>query len=123
MIELKVERKSLERVNRKLKKLKDFPNREVGRSLDKFANTTVRDMKHEAPVDTGNLRQHIEGRATKDDVLIESKALAKGNKDYAVYQEYGSRFQDGTPYFWRNIKIGVNRLVKELELKIKKATA
>lgn len=57
----------------------------------------ARDVKSHAqrlaPVDTGNLRSDIHTRAeTELSSVVESLA------DYAVYQEYGTRFQPGTPH-------------------------
>lgn len=46
-----------------------------------------------APVDTGNLRQSIITRATGP---LESEISSTA--DYAVYQEYGTRHQPGTPH-------------------------
>ncbi len=47
-----------------------------------------------APVDTGFLKQNIK-------LYIEDGGLTarvKSEADYAVYQEYGTRFQSGTPH-------------------------
>ena len=46
-----------------------------------------------APVDTGNLRQSIITR-TVDDLTSEVISGA----EYAIYQEYGTRFQPGTAH-------------------------
>ena len=46
-----------------------------------------------APVDTGNLRQSIITR-TVDDLTSEIISGA----DYAIFQEYGTRFQPGTAH-------------------------
>ena len=122
-MDLRIDQSDLKKINKKLKGLEDFPDREVGRSLDKFAKQAAYRMKKEAPVDTGNLQQQIEGSASKHDALIESRALTTNGKDYAVYQEYGTRFQDGSPYFWRNVNIGVKQLIQELQQKLKRLTA
>lgn len=57
----------------------------------------ARDLKSHAqrlaPVDTGHLRSDIHTRAeTELSSVVESLA------DYAVFQEYGTRFQPGTPH-------------------------
>lgn len=47
-----------------------------------------------APVDTGFLKQNIK-------LYVEDGGLTarvKSEADYAVYQEYGTRFQSGTPH-------------------------
>lgn len=46
-----------------------------------------------APVDTGNLRQSITARAVDD---LTSEIIS--GADYAIYQEYGTRFQPGTAH-------------------------
>lgn len=46
-----------------------------------------------APVDTGNLRQAITNRPVDD---LTSEIIS--GADYAIYQEYGTRFQPGTAH-------------------------
>ena len=46
-----------------------------------------------APVDTGNLRQSIITRPVDD---LTSEIIS--GADYAIYQEYGTRFQPGTAH-------------------------
>ena len=46
-----------------------------------------------APVDTGNLRSSIHTRA-EDDLT----SIISSTADYAVFQEYGTRFQPGTAH-------------------------
>lgn len=46
-----------------------------------------------APVDTGNLRQSITARSVDD---LTSEIIS--GADYAIYQEYGTRFQPGTAH-------------------------
>lgn len=46
-----------------------------------------------APVDTGNLRQAITNRPVDD---LTSEVIS--GADYAIFQEYGTRFQPGTAH-------------------------
>ena len=46
-----------------------------------------------APVDTGNLRQAITNRPVDD---LTSEVIS--GAEYAIYQEYGTRFQPGTAH-------------------------
>ena len=46
-----------------------------------------------APVDTGNLRQAITNRPVDD---LTSEIIS--GADYAIFQEYGTRFQPGTAH-------------------------
>jgi len=51
------------------------------------------DAKHFAPVDTTRLRGSIHsGKAGKLEWMVGT------NVEYAIYQEYGTRYQSGTPY-------------------------
>ena len=45
-----------------------------------------------APVDTGHLKRSITLQVTNKKAEVESTA------DYAIYQEYGTRYQPGTPH-------------------------
>ena len=46
-----------------------------------------------APVDTGNLRNSVQRKMVSDDV-----AEVWTDVEYAVYQEFGTRHQPGTPF-------------------------
>lgn len=59
----------------------------------KAASDVTAHAKLFAPVDTGNLRQAITARSV-DDLTSEIVSGA----DYAIYQEYGTRFQPGTAH-------------------------
>lgn len=72
-----------------------------GAEAEKLARLAVRkaarDVKsraqYYAPVDTGNLRQSIITRA-----ITPLESIISSTADYAVYQEYGTRHQPGTPH-------------------------
>jgi HK97 gp10 family phage protein len=46
-----------------------------------------------APVDTGYLRSSIQAESTG-----QLSAVINAGADYAVFQEYGTRYQTGTPF-------------------------
>lgn len=46
-----------------------------------------------APVDTGYLRSSIQAQSTG-----QLSAVINAGADYAVFQEYGTRYQTGTPF-------------------------
>src|SRR5262249_41663185 len=48
--------------------------------------------KTKAPVDTGNLRNGINANGSLEDWRVDAPA------EYAVYQEFGTRYQRGTPF-------------------------
>lgn len=47
-----------------------------------------------APVDTGNLKRNIHLRLERNDLT----AVVSSDAKYAPYQEYGTRYQAGTPH-------------------------
>lgn len=74
-----------------------------------------RDMKKDAPVDTGNLRNNLGFEPKDNDVTIFSKA------PYSGFVELGTKFQEAQPFFYKNIEKGVKILIKNLEYRIKRA--
>lgn len=64
---------------------------------------SVREVKRDAPVDTGLLRRSvsIKERALLliRQFIITSEAIAEDGTDYAPIQEYGGRFTAPQPYF------------------------
>ena len=52
-----------------------------------------------APVDTGYLKRNVSLTISSDgnSATVESKT-GEGKDNYAVYQEFGTRFQSGTPH-------------------------
>lgn len=70
---------------------------------------------NETRVDTGNLRSSI--RTNIDDVHQEVTVTAGGSSmtrdvDYAVYQEFGTRFMEGLFYMTRAAETGFRRLAE-----------
>ena len=59
----------------------------------KAASDVEAHAKMFAPVDTGNLRQSIITRSVDD---LTSEIIS--GADYAIFQEYGTRFQPGTAH-------------------------
>lgn len=62
-------------------------------AVRKAARDVKSKAQYYAPVDTGNLRSSIHTRA-EDDLT----SVVSSTADYAVFQEYGTRFQPGTPH-------------------------
>lgn len=67
------------------------------------AKNTVEKIKRDAPVDTGRLRSNVEAQLTTlGSVEITSEAYdPETGEDYAVIQEFGSRFLPAQPYFFK----------------------
>lgn len=53
-----------------------------------------------APVDTGHLKREVSLNLTDNDLtaVVESRAIASNGHNYAFYQEFGTRYQSGTPH-------------------------
>jgi len=68
----------------------------VGKDLARRAIQVERTAKHLAPVDTGRLRSSV-----NHSLKIDGRGLVAfigTNVDYAIYQEFGTRYQRGTPF-------------------------
>lgn len=101
---MQVNKKDLAALNKKLRQIKIGTAKDASEALKYFINQSVKDIKLDAPVDTGNLKRNIHGKKTG--VLsgfVESIALSENKFDYAPVQEYGSIFRKGIPYFEPNI--------------------
>lgn len=77
------------------------------------------DAKRFAPVDTGRLRDeiHFDVEETKEDVI----GQVISDVEYAVFQEFGTRFQRGTPYMRPAFNKNRTRIDNEFKAEIKKA--
>lgn len=53
-----------------------------------------------APVDTGHLKREVSLNLTDGNLtaVVESRAIASNGHNYAFYQEFGTRYQPGTPH-------------------------
>lgn len=72
----------------------DLKNEAVARALEKMGLVAERYAKEYAPVDTGRLRNSITHEASPD----EGAVYIGTNVEYAPYQEFGTRYQSGTPF-------------------------
>lgn len=79
-----------------------------------------RDMKKDAPVDTGNLRNNLGFEPKDNDVTIFSKAPYSGYVERGWETSKGKQVQP-QPFFYKNIEKGVKILIKNLEYRIKRA--
>ena len=66
----------------------------VARALEKMGLVAERYAKEYAPVDTGRLRNSISHESAPD----EGAVYIGSNVEYAPYQEFGTRYQSGTPF-------------------------
>lgn len=118
---IKLNTRDKKHLDKTLSLLQSVPEEIAQEELDNMAIDTIGYMKRDAPVDTGNLRQNIKFEQIADGVSITSEAL-DGNTDYAPIQEYGTRFINAQPYFWKNVRRGVRELRQSLMSRIKQIT-
>lgn len=117
----KVSKKDLRAVNDALSKINGVTKRDVRRLLKDFGIKSQFDIKQDAPVDTGNLKQQVNfTMLSPDAVMVESIALSEDNFDYAPVQEFGSARRSGKPYFYPNIKKQMVLMRSNLKRIIKK---
>ena len=121
MISLEIDKRDLRRFKDRLSKLMDIDKVQTQKALFKFSNQTERDIKKDAPVDTGNLRQNVKQFVKPGEVTITSRALSKDNFDYAIIQEFGSIFRSAKPYFYPNVRKNFFVLIDDLGRRIKRA--
>lgn len=72
----------------------DAKNGAVPRALEIIGQVAERYAKGYAPVDTGRLRNSISHEVAPD----ENAVYVGTNVEYAPYQEFGTRYQGGTPF-------------------------
>lgn len=121
MSSLYINKRDLKRFENRLTRLLDIDKIEAQKALFKFSNQTERDIKKDAPVDTGNLRQNVKQYVKPGEVTITSRALTKDNFDYAIIQEFGSVFRPPKPYFYPNVRKNFFVLIDDLGRRIKRA--
>ncbi len=68
----------------------------AGQAVEQAAQAVVEAIQQRAPVDTGKLRDGYHYVRTGP---AEAEVRSGDDVDYAVYQEYGTRYQPGTPHF------------------------
>lgn len=87
----------------------------VARALEKMGLVAERYAKEYAPVDTGRLRNSITHEAAPD----EGAVYIGTNVEYAPYQEFGTRYQSGTPFLRPAVEnhLGEYKAIVESELK------
>jgi hypothetical protein len=121
MNKIEVQKKDMQRILTKLQGLKKLNKSVLNPNLKYFAVESQNDIKKDAPFDTGNLRQEVKGFMIDDlSAQVESIALAENNFDYAIVQEFGSRYRKGKPYFYPNIEKNLRVLLMNVIKGIKK---
>ena len=91
-VDIDIELKGTEALQRKLKRMTDNADTDMSQALEITALDIQRVAKRLAPVDTGRLQNSI---------AVERGALKRKvgtNVEYAEHQEFGTRYQSGTPF-------------------------
>jgi len=122
--QLEANKKDLKRLISKFNSLKRMDKNVLNPNLKYFAIESQNDIKKDAPVDTGNLRQQVNGTMVGElSAQVESIALAENNFDYALIQEFGSKYRQGKPYFYpnieKNLKVMLNNVIKDIRKQLK----
>lgn len=69
-------------------------NDAIARALETIGLVSERYAKGYAPVDTGRLRNSISHQSVPDEEAV----YVGTNVEYAPYQEFGTKYQAGTPF-------------------------
>lgn len=122
--QLEANKKDLKRLIGKFNSLKRMDKNVLNPNLKYFATESQNDIKKDAPVDTGNLRQQVNGTMVGElSAQVESIALAENNFDYALVQEFGSKYRQGKPYFYpnieKNLKVMLTNVIRDIRKQLK----
>ena len=122
--QLEANKKDLKRIMGKFNSLKRMDKSVLNPNLKYFAIESQNDIKKDAPVDTGNLRQQVNGTMVGElSAQVESIALAENNFDYALVQEFGSKYRQGKPYFYpnieKNLKVMLINVIRDIRKQLK----
>jgi hypothetical protein len=116
-----IDKKSKADLERKLRLISSIENDLAPQQLKAFVNNSENDIRKDAPVDTGNLRQEVIGEMTgKLKGFVSSIALAKDNFDYAMVQEFGSIYRKPKPYFYPNVRKNYKAMISGLKAGVKR---
>jgi len=118
---LYIDKKSKADLERKLRLISDIDKNFLPERLKMFVKNSANDIKKDAPVDTGNLKQQVNGEMTgRLSGTISSIALGDNKFDYAPIQEFGSVHRDPKPYFYPNIRQNYKAMISGLKAGIKR---
>lgn len=106
--------KGLKKLLSTLEKIPNEMEKDVEAVLEANAQEIEAEAKRMAPVDTGRLRQSI--KAIKVGKLtFKIMANSTGLAPYAVYVEYGTRFQRSQPFLFPAFFRGRKNFTKDLQ--------
>ena len=110
---IKLSSASKRRLDKRTARMVLFATRDVPAINQRVVDETIRDIKEDAPVDTGTLRRSI--GLEKDGKVVKIVVQA----DYGVEVEYGTRFTRPQPFFRSNVRKIKNKLERRLTDKLR----
>ena len=118
---VELDKDSYNKLQAKLAKLKGINTQELSTEIGKGALNIARDMKRNAPVDTGKLRDLIFA------VLKNKQAEIRSDANYSGYVEFGGGTANPRknanaeiPYFYPAINRGLPKMIASINNKIKR---
>lgn len=93
-VTVKVTDKELRKALRNIAQWSEAKKKRIATVVTTSAMNVERVAKELAPVDTGRLRAAI----TREPVGLALEATVTNNVEYAVHQEFGTRYMAGTPH-------------------------
>jgi hypothetical protein len=117
-MKIELNKSDYNKVQAKLTKLKAINKSMLPIEINKGALNIARDMKRNAPVDTGKLRDLIYSQKTVNGAEIKSDA------NYSGYVEYGGGTAKRTgeiPFFYPAVNRGLIKMIDSIEKTIKRS--
>ena len=117
-MKIELNKSDYNKVQSKLTKLKAINKSMLPIEINKGALNIARDMKRNAPVDTGNLKDLIFSQKTSNGAEIRSDA------PYSGYVEYGGGTPKRTgeiPFFYPAVNRGLIKMIDSIEKTIKRS--
>ena len=111
---LQFNKRDLNNVNKILADLKIAVSNASQKQLNRASAEMVKEVKLEAPVDTGALKQAVHYGKSGSGIYIES------TMNYSSFVEFGTSKQKPQPFFFNPIRKRFRKFVNELDRKIKK---
>lgn len=102
---MKIRKRELDLLNDKLASLARIDKTLLPKVIEEASEDAEKLMKERAPYDSGRLQRGITSDVKPNKTTITSQAIDPDSRvDYAPFQEYGTRFQPGKPYFYRTAR-------------------
>ncbi len=114
---MQLNKKDLKRLQFRFEKLRSIDKNVLHTEIGKGALFMANDIRHDAPVDTGNLKRNIKA------VVNNKKAEIRSDAPYSGYVEFGGGKPRGVgviPFFYPNVNKGIRKMIDSIDKRIKK---